>query len=170
LIENRLELAGRAVHELVERGYAAARHWADRRDPDNLVASFSDSEPGGFIHGDFKPGNILFDECGFSIIDWWTTPRVSWPLQDPAMLAANLRMGNRGAAARQVWNSFANAYFDARLDERTAAAIDLLATMTCLSFVAGKTRRGGGRLLDKRWCAKFVLALAEGQSILDSVR
>ena len=140
LLEQRIERGRQAAYALGRGSQTYARSWADRFDLDAIVAAFGDQEPAGFIHGDMKPGNILVHNGNLKVIDWWATPRVSWPLSDVATFAGNLRLYGQCPAAERAWRCFARAYYPAGPDERTMQAIDLVASIMCLTVMAEKPR------------------------------
>ncbi|NOX59583.1 MAG: phosphotransferase [Planctomycetes bacterium] len=140
LIERRIELATESADRLAMAGCTKARQWADRYDLSGLVSLFGSGVSAGFVHGDFKPDNILIDAESFVVIDWWTAPRISWPLTDIAVFAANLWMDSRREAADVVWNTFARERFPEGIDARDQRGIDLLGTMTCLQYLAMRAK------------------------------
>lgn len=145
LLDKRIELAHRAAVELCVAGFTDARHWMDRFDIDAILRAFTDPQPAGFIHGDFKPENVLADGDRFAVIDWWAAPRVSWPVPDVGTFAASLWLAATPAAA-DFWRRFAAGYFTDGADAPTRAALELLVAMTCLGVLAhgARTRGIGG--------------------------
>lgn len=152
LIEERIALAAEAAYQLSLSGCKEARQWSDRYDLSGIVSKFSSGVNAGFIHGDFKPDNVLIDGDSFSVIDWWTAPRVSWPLTDVAVFAANLWMDPRREPADQVWQTFVEERFEGNIQSVDRQAIDVLATMTCLQYLAYrcKTTRSIDRVYGRR--------------------
>jgi len=141
LLEQRIERGEQAASVLRSRGRSPMRSWADRFDVDAIVTSFGDEEPAGFIHGDVKPDNVLTHEGGLMLIDWWTTPRVSWPLTDVATFAGNLWLYGENPAADRLWRRFVQAYYPGGLDERTRQAVELVGTIMCLMVLADESQR-----------------------------
>ncbi len=154
LIESRIALASESAYQLSLSGCKAARQWSDRYDISRAVAYFESGVPAGFVHGDFKPDNVLIDGASFSVIDWWTAPRVSWSLCDVAVFAANLWMDPRRDAADAVWQAFARARFPDGVDSYTQYGIDILATMTCLQYLASRCNKA--RPIDRVYCRKAL--------------
>lgn len=152
LLERRIERGEQAADALVRVGASGASYWADRFDMDAIVSAFDHQESAGFIHGDFKPDNVLVNSGDFVVIDWWTTPRVSWPLTDVAALAADLRFCTDAKAASRFWSRFVESRYPHGMDERTRQAVDLIATITGLTIVAERIRRTPiRRLVAPRW-------------------
>jgi len=166
LLESRIERACQHERELVRAGFPAVRRWPERFDIDAIVAAFDGPQPAGFIHGDFKPGNVLIDDGDFALIDWWTAPRVSWPLPDVASFAANLWLEDAGPVADRLWLRFAEGYFREGIDEQTQHAIDLVGVMLCLDFLARRVGRGVNRLVTGRWCNRLVNRLVNRRTAL----
>jgi hypothetical protein len=156
LLELRIELARQAAHELYRSGLTQAAKWPERFDLDGILGEFRDRQPGGFIHGDFNTHNILIDGRAFAVIDWWTTPYVSWPLPDVATLGGNLWLEGRSERARAVWTRFAESYFPDGPDERTGRVLDLLGTVMCLGFLARKVADPKSRMVSRSWCEQML--------------
>ncbi len=154
LIETRIALASESAYRMMLTGCKAARQWSDRYDLSRVVAHFSSDVPAGFVHGDFKPDNVLIDGDSFSVIDWWTAPRISWPLSDVAVFAANLWMDPRRDAANAVWHSFVQARYPDGVNSYDQLAIDILATMTCLQYLASRCKTA--RPIDRVYCRKAL--------------
>ncbi|MCA9250614.1 MAG: aminoglycoside phosphotransferase family protein [Phycisphaerales bacterium] len=154
LIESRIALASEAAYQLSLAGCKAARQWSDRYDISRAVSYFSTDVPAGFVHGDFKPDNVLVNGATFSVIDWWTAPRVSWPLCDVAVFAANLWMDPRRDAADTVWQNFVHARFPDGIDAYAQYGIDILATMTCIQYLANRCSKA--RPIDRVYCKKAL--------------
>jgi tRNA A-37 threonylcarbamoyl transferase component Bud32 len=154
LIESRIALAAESAYQLSLAGCKKARQWSDRYDISRAVSYFASGVPAGFVHGDFKPDNILVDGESFSVIDWWTAPRVSWPLCDVAVFAANLWMDPRRDAADAVWQTFVQARFPHGIDSYTQYGIDILATMTCLQYLASRCKTA--RPIDRVYCRRAL--------------
>ena len=147
LLEGRIERAEEAVHALLRAGFTAARSWSARLDLDEAVRKVTTPPPAGFIHGDFKPGNVLADGNRITVIDWWTAPRVSWPVQDVATFASHLWLAATPAAAG-VWFAFADRYYPHGLDDDEVHIVNVLGTMLCLSNLARRASRAGRILFD----------------------
>lgn len=157
LLEQRIERGERAARTLHGAGLSSAASWADRFDLDAIIESVSREEPGGFIHGDFKPDNILVHGDGWSVIDWWTTPRVSWPLADVATFAGNLWFYGTGQVVDRLWRTFTSAYYADGCDEQTLQTIDLVSTIMRLAIIAEKLQQPViGKRLARRWCKRLV--------------
>ncbi len=154
LIETRIALASESAYQLSLAGCKKARQWSDRYDISRAVSYFATDIKAGFVHGDFKPDNVLVDGDSFSVIDWWTAPRVSWPLSDVAVFAANLWMDPRRDAADAVWRAFVEARFPNGIDTLELHGIDILATMTCLQYLGN--RCNPGRPIDRVYCRKAL--------------
>lgn len=154
LIESRIALASEAAYQLSLSGCKKARQWSDRYDISRAVSYFASDVPAGYVHGDFKPDNILVDGKSFSVIDWWTAPRISWPLCDVAVFAANLWMDPRRDAADAVWQAFVQARYPDGIDSYTQYGIDILATMTCLQYLASRCKTT--RPIDRVYCRKAL--------------
>lgn len=160
LLEKRIERGRRAAHALSREGLTSARSWADRFDLDAIIAAFGDQEPAGFIHGDVKPDNVLIRDGDLTVIDWWTTPRVSWSLADVATFAGNLWLYGKCPAADRVWRCFVQAYYQGGLDDRTRQAVDLVATIMCLTVAAENTRQWSlSKMVVRGWCQRFARRL-----------
>ena len=135
-IECRLQQADKAVHQLVNGGLTIAKRWSDRFDLGAITASFSTDEPGGFMHGDMKPDNVLIDGDQFSVIDWWAAPCVGWPLPDAAVFAAAITALAPAPLRDTLRSCFLTAYLSEDNDERTMQAIDLIGTIWILRMAA----------------------------------
>lgn len=141
LLTNRIEQGHRAARTLVQAGVQSARSWCDRFDLPEIERSFGHHESAGFVHGDVKPDNMLISGNDFFLIDWWRTPRVSWPLTDVANLAGNLYLHGNSPRARRFWESFVEAYFGKPPDDRTRNTIELIASILRLVYVAERIER-----------------------------
>lgn len=135
LLEQRFAAAERAAATMASRGLAEAKSWAARLDLMAMRSALSTPQPAGFIHGDFKPGNVLIHARDFAIVDWWIAPCVSWPLTDVATFAGNLWLAGTEVSQR-IWQHFAQAYFPGGLDAFHRQMIQGLASMMCLTFLA----------------------------------
>lgn len=145
LLVDRIEQGHRAAHSLAQAGVRAARNWSERFDLCALERAFTKHEPAGFVHGDVKPDNLLVSESDFSLIDWWATPRVSWPLTDVANFAGNLRLYGESPGATRLWNSFRQGYFATVPDERSRKAIELISSILCMAYYAARIGRRASR-------------------------
>jgi len=164
LMARRVDRAHIDALELAAGGLAVGESWIQRQ-PDCVAATVGGNEPAGFVHGDLKCDNVLCDDDGFSVIDWWLAPRVSWPLADVAVFAASLRLMDDQRIASRVWARFANAYFDREVSASTSRQIDLLAVMTGLSHLAGKMRTTASRLLERASCNMLLKRLLSNTTI-----
>lgn len=171
LLGSRIEQGHRAAHTLERAGVRSARNWSARFCLDSIERSVSEEEPAGFVHGDVKPDNVLVGRKGFSLIDWWATPRVSWPLTDLANFAGNLRLGGESAGAARLWQSLLQGYFEKRPDDQTLTTIDLVSFILCLAHSAAcvedkRSRlafvRGGRRSLADLSASHRQMALSSG--------
>jgi hypothetical protein len=142
LVERRLALAENAVRDLLVAGIQVAERWHGGMDAAGIAESLTDDEPAGFIHGDLNLGNVLAGPNEFALVDWWTAPRVSWPLQDVGMLAANLWIVD-SAPHRHFWKIFVDAYFCPAPSQAVLDRIDLLGRMMCVGIAARRLARGG---------------------------
>lgn len=157
LLEARIERGHRAAHSLKNAGAASSSTWCERFDSASIVSSFSDEEPAGFIHGDLKPDNVLVDAGAIVLIDWWTTPRVSWPLTDLAVLACHLGFCSDQESAGRFWSRFIESYRQGGMDERTRQAIGIVATVLGLTLAAERVRRSPfDRLIRCRWYERLI--------------
>jgi hypothetical protein len=141
LLEQRVERGERAASDLKRLGARPMTDWTDRLDIDAILSSFGINEQGGFIHGDLKPDNVLISAKELTLIDWWTTPRVSWPLTDVATFLGNLRLYGPAAAANRMWRRFVQAYYPNGVDARTGQALELVATILRMTVMADQIRR-----------------------------
>ena len=164
LMARRVDRAHIDALELAACGLAVGESWTARQ-PDRVAATVGDDVPAGFVHGDLKCDNVLCDDDGFSVIDWWLAPRASWPLADVAVFAASLRLMDDQRIASQVWTRFANAYFDRDVSPATERQIDLLAVMTGMSHLAGKMRSTTSRLLERTTCNTLLKRLLASTAI-----
>lgn len=162
LLAGRIEQGHRAAHTLDRAGVRSARSWSTRFCLDSIERSISTREPAGFVHGDVKPDNVLVGENGFSLIDWWATPRVSWPLTDLANFAGNLRLGGESASATRLWRSLLHGYFEERPDELTLATIDLVSFILCLTHSAACIKNKMSRFAFVRRGRRFLADLSAG--------
>jgi hypothetical protein len=159
LLATRLDAAEEASQELQRLGVGEAAGWKTRFDPENLFRTFAQPQPAGFVHGDFKPGNVLVTEVGFSIVDWWIAPCMSWPLTDIATFAGNLWLMN-SPAARRIWDMFSRAYFPEGINADTARVLDFVGTALCLGYLARRMRHPACQLLERRRCSQLVQRLS----------
>ncbi len=148
LVASRLEAADAAAEVLARAGLAIADRWRDGLDPDELLAQQGPLNA-GFVHGDFKPGNVLVHGTAFHVIDWWIAPCVSWPLTDVATFVANLRM-QAPASGPSIESRFLGAYFQRRCPPATRRTLELLTRATALPFIAQQAGQGW---MHRRWCA-----------------
>lgn len=160
LLAGRIEQGHRAAHTLERAGVRSARNWSARFCLDSIERSVSDQEPAGFVHGDVKPDNVLVGRNGFALIDWWMTPRVSWPLTDLANFAANLRLGGESAGATRLWQSLLHGYFEKRADDQTLATIDLVSFILCLTHSAACVENKLSRFAFVRRSRRFLADLS----------
>lgn len=135
LLEQRLAAAERAAATMSSRGLAEAKSWAAHLDLPAMRTALSAPQPAGFIHGDFKPGNVLIHARDFAVVDWWIAPCVSWPLTDVATFAGNLWLAGTEVSQR-IWQCFAQGYFPRGLDAIHRQMVAGLASMMCLTFLA----------------------------------
>jgi hypothetical protein len=155
LLEARAKRANESVEALRGLGFSVAAGWRERLGVAGLLADYHAPPRAGFVHGDFKPGNVLVTQDDFSIIDWWIAPCVSWPLTDVATFAGNLWLMD-SLASRRIWGEFSANYFPTGTDELTARTLACVATCMCLDHLARSSRRLSGRLLDGRRCANAL--------------
>ncbi|MCB9865328.1 MAG: phosphotransferase [Phycisphaerales bacterium] len=168
LLKLRVSAAEAAADELQQLGFAAAQSWRQRFDVESLLAASTAPQPAGFVHGDFKPGNVLVTDRDFSIIDWWVSPCVSWPLTDVATFAGNLWLMNTLSAGR-VWDAFARTYYPASIDPTTAVMLDLIATTMCLGFLARRVRHPACHLLERRRCGQTLTRLIDTKTCIGAL-
>lgn len=164
LMARRVDRAHLDALELAACGLTIGESWTQRQ-PDRVAATVGDDVPAGFVHGDLKCDNVLCNDVGFSVIDWWLAPRASWPLADVGVFAASLRLMDDQRIASRVWTRFANAYFDRDVTAATERQIDLLAVMTGMSHLAGKMRSTTGRLLERTTCNTLLKRLQSNTAI-----
>ncbi|MCH7592106.1 MAG: phosphotransferase [Planctomycetes bacterium] len=160
LLANRIEQGHRAAHTLDRAGVRFTRNWSARFSLDSIERSVSEKEPAGFVHGDVKPDNVLVGRNGFSLIDWWVTPRVSWPLTDLANFAGNLRLGGGSAGATRLWQSLLHGYFENGPDDQTLATIDLVSFILCLTHSATSVQNKMSRFALVRRGRRFLADLS----------
>lgn len=157
LLEQRVERGEQAEQILHRAGLSSSASLTDGFDINGIIGSFGREEAGGFIHGDFKPDNILVHDGGWSVVDWWMTPRVSWPLADVATFAGNLWFYGAHRSADRLWRAFSAVYLSKGCDERTSQAIDLVSTIMRLTVIADKLQRPViGKRLAQRWCKRLA--------------
>ncbi|MCB9849904.1 MAG: phosphotransferase [Phycisphaerales bacterium] len=149
LLEARIASASKSAANLVKRGFAFARDWRDHFDIDTLLRAHSAEQPAGFVHGDFKPGNVLVDGDDFAVIDWWIAPCVSWPLTDVATFAGAIWLDGT-PKCQSLWRSFRDTYFPNDVNDVTRQTIDLLATCMCLGYLDRRAQSPGNRLIEQR--------------------
>lgn len=165
LLAVRIEAATRAADALCALGFHQAAQWGRRFDLPAGEALASGTADAGFVHGDFKPGNVLVTERNFAIIDWWIAPCVSWPLTDVASFAGNLWLIGT-PSARSIWRAFALGYFPEGVDEVTARRIDLIATAMCLGYLARRARHPACHLLERRRCGQALERLVAADTAI----
>lgn len=164
LMLGRIDRATGHVLELAACGFDVNYRW-ENLEPLSVASTVGVDEPAGFVHGDLKPENILCDRESFHVIDWWLAPRVSWPLPDIAVFAANLRMMENQTIALRAWSRFINAYLDSRMFETQCRQINLLAVMTGLAYLAESMRRKAARFFQRDRCAAMLDRLFANISI-----
>jgi Ser/Thr protein kinase RdoA (MazF antagonist) len=155
LINTRLDAARRGAEQLAGWGHRSARKWDERFDATSLAGAFAAPQPAGFVHGDFKPANVLVADGQFTIIDWWIAPCVSWPLTDVATFAGSLLLDG-SAQARHIWSVFAHHYFPNRPDEHTFRMIELLSAAHCVAYAARRMRGSARRAFDAQRIARLL--------------
>ena len=169
LLSNRIEQGHRAAHTLKQAGLRYRTDWSARFCLNSIERSVSETQPGGFVHGDVKPDNILVSGDHCALIDWWATPRVSWPITDLANFAGNLRLDGKSAAGTRLWESLLRGYFDTPPDQHTLATIELFSSILCLTYsaacVASKPSRfavvrRGRRFLADVWAGRHRAGLS----------
>lgn len=102
------------------------------------------------MHGDMKPDNVLVDGENFAVIDWWTTPCVSWALPDAAVFAANLALCEDRQLAAHLVRTFTAAYFGAAYDRRSRDAMDLIGSIWLLRMAAESVHGPQGGAIRRR--------------------